>query len=74
MEAAWLSLEDAVAAESSRWEAAAREISVWKKPMWPVVLLGTLGTAGAVWLGLVFGGYVASPEWFSAVWVRMVGP
>jgi ferric-dicitrate binding protein FerR (iron transport regulator) len=73
LEGAWLALEEAVAVESERLEAVVRDVAQWRKPMWPVVLTGVVGIGVAVWLGLVFGGYVASPAWFTAIWSEIAG-
>jgi hypothetical protein len=68
LEGAWLALEDAAELESVRWEVAVREVAQWRRAMWPVWVTGLVAMAAAVWLGLVFGGYVASPEWLTMVW------
>jgi len=72
-EDAWLALEEAVVVEAAKWDGVVRDVMAWEKPMWPVVVTGLLATAGAVWLGLVFGGYVDSPPWFTAAWSAVVG-
>ncbi len=74
MEAAWFALEDAVDAEAVRWEAVADDIGRWRRSLWPVVLVGLLGLAGAVWLGLVLGGYLPSPSWLTSLWQSAFGP
>ena len=68
LEGAWIALEDAVVVEGARWDEVVRDVSVWKKPMWPVAVTGVVAAVGAIWLGLVFGGYVDSPPWFTAAW------
>ena len=68
LEGAWLALEDAAELESVRWEVAVREVAQWRRAMWPVWVTGLVAMGAAVWLGLVFGGYVASPEWLTMVW------
>jgi hypothetical protein len=74
LEDAWLALEQSVVIEAGKWDGVVRDVSAWKKPMWPVVITGILATAGAVWLGLVFGGYIDSPPWFTSAWSAVVGP
>ena len=59
--------------EYQRWRGVADEVASWRKPMWPVVVVGLVALATAVWLGLVFGGYVESPAWLSYVWVSLFG-
>ena len=73
LEAAWLALEQALDRENTRWRSVADEVARWRKPMWPVAVMGAVLLAIAVWLGLVFGGYVESPHWLSYVWVRVFG-
>ncbi len=68
LEAAWLGLEDGVDHEVTRWRALGGDIARWRKSLWPVIGLGVLATAGAVWLGLVLGGYVESPGWLTSLW------
>lgn len=68
LEAAWLELEDAVDEEVARWRRTADEIARWRRPLWPM-LVGGVGTLmAAVWLGLVFGGYLSAPAWLVSVW------
>ena len=73
LEAAWLALEEAVVIEGAKWDEAVRDVSAWKRPMWPVVATGVVAAGGAVWLGLVFGGYIDSPSWFTAAWSAVTG-
>jgi hypothetical protein len=73
LEAAWLALEEAVVVEGARWDEVVRDVTAWKKSMWPVVVTGVVAAAGAVWLGLVFGGYLDSPPWFTAAWSAVTG-
>ncbi len=74
LDAAWLAVEDAVEEEIARWDAVAAEIASWRKPLWPVFVVGVLALSAAVWLGLVFGGYVEAPPAFADAWRRVVGP
>ena len=73
LEAAWLALEEAVVVEGARWDEVVRDVSAWKKAMWPVLVTGVAAAAGAVWLGLVFGGYLDSPQWFTTAWSTVTG-
>jgi hypothetical protein len=51
----------------------ADRVASWRRPWWPVVVVGAPLAAAAGWLGLVFGGYVAPPAWLAAVWTRVFG-
>lgn len=74
-EAAWLALEERVAEEWRRWEAEIAGLRSWRRPTWPLVLVG-LATFGLwLWAGLMIGGYVPIPdllrpaaEWIWARW------
>jgi len=68
LESAWLELELAVEQEVTHWLAVADGIARWRKPMWPVAVVGAVALTIAAWLGLVFGGYVGPPEWLERVW------
>ncbi len=68
LEAAWLGLEDALEAEVLRRRAIGDEIAANKRSLWPVFVFGTIGVIVAGWLGLVLGGYIDSPQWFSELW------
>jgi hypothetical protein len=70
LEAAWLVLEDAVEAEAARWTAVADRVAAWRKPLWPVVLVGGIALLAALWLGLTFGGYLPAPDWLVRLWQR----
>ncbi len=71
LEEAWLELEETVERESATWMQAASRISAWRRPVWPVVVGGSLLLAAASWLGLVLGGYVEPPQWLTVVWSRI---
>ena len=73
LEAAWMALEDAVEQESAQWRRVADEVSRWRPALWPMIVLTVVVTGAALWLGLVFGGYVEPPQWFAAVWDRVFG-
>ena len=72
LEEAWLNLEEAIERESVQWRRAADRVSAWRRPVWPVVVAGTVLIAVATWLGLVFGGYIDPPEWLVTVWSKVV--
>jgi hypothetical protein len=71
LEAAWLALEDEVAREAARWEQETNLVAAWRRPVSGVIAAGIAGTAVALWLGLIFGGYVAAPEWLAALWSEL---
>ncbi|NIM49445.1 MAG: hypothetical protein GTN78_02160 [Gemmatimonadales bacterium] len=73
LEAAWLELEDAIDSEAERWRQVAEDVARWRKPWWPVVVVGAVALAVAVWLGLVFGGYLEAPGWFARWWQGVFG-
>jgi hypothetical protein len=66
LEAAWLALEQQVAAERGRWEPELAEIGRWRPSLVPAVLWWLPVAALLVWLGLVLGGYLPAPEWLAA--------
>jgi hypothetical protein len=66
LEAAWLALEAAVAAERERWALEWADIAAWRPSLWPVVLLWSPVAAALVWLGLLLGGYLPAPSWLAA--------
>lgn len=68
VEAAWLALEDEVAAEAARWQQEADLLARWRRPVIGMAFLGAIGTLVALWLGLILGGYLSSPEWFRELW------
>lgn len=61
LEAGWLALEQAVDREIEYWQTVADTLAAWRKPLWPVVVFGAVGTALATWLGLMLGGFVPVP-------------
>jgi hypothetical protein len=71
LEAAWLALEDEVTREAARWQQEANLVAAWRRPVLGVIVAGAAGTALAVWLGLIFGGYLAPPWWLAALWSEM---
>lgn len=66
LEAAWLSLEEQVAAERTRWEPELSAIRAWRPALWPVFVLWIPIWAALIWLGLVLGGFLAAPAWLAA--------
>lgn len=70
LEAAWLALEDAVEAETRRWDEVADRVARWRKSLWPVYLGGGIALAAALWLGLAYGGFVPAPDWLIRLWER----
>jgi len=65
LEAAWLALEDELAAEATRWVPELDSVRRWRPSLWPVLVLWTPLALALVWLGLVLGGYIAAPLWLS---------
>ena len=47
--------------EQRRWQSDVERIHRWHLPRWPLWLLTALVLAGALYLGLVLGGYVPVP-------------
>jgi hypothetical protein len=66
LEAAWLTLEDGLAAEGGRWAPEIEAIARWRLPLWPVLALWIPLAATLIWLGLIGGGYIASPLWLAS--------
>jgi hypothetical protein len=73
LEAAWLALEDAVETETAHWTEVADRVARWRKPLWPVWVFGTFALLLATWMGLMFGGYLPTPEWLVRLWDQGVG-
>lgn len=63
LEAAWISLEEAVKREQSGWSSEIERIRSWHRPWWPVLVVGSLLFGTAIYLGLVIGGFLPAPEW-----------
>jgi hypothetical protein len=61
LEAAWLALEQAAVVEQRHWQTEIERVRAWHLPRWPLWLLSAILLAGAVYLGLVLGGYVRVP-------------
>jgi hypothetical protein len=71
LEAAWLELEQAIDVEVARWRRVVGEVERWRRPLWPVVVVGAIALAAAVWLGLILGGYIGVPGWLVDTWGRV---
>ena len=67
-----MALEDGVDEELAAWRRVADEIARWRKPWWPVIATGVVGTAVALWAGLMWGG-VATPPALLLDLLRAVG-
>lgn len=63
LEASWLALEEGVDREVDRWLAVADEVARWRRPWWPVVVVGVPVMAVVVWWGLMRGGVLPMPDW-----------
>ena len=61
LESAWIALEDAALREQQRWAAEIAQVRGWRRPTWPLWIFTALVVAGAIYLGLVLGGYVPVP-------------
>jgi hypothetical protein len=61
LEAAWLALEEVAVQEQRHWRGEVERVRAWRLPRWPLWLITALVLAGAAYLGLVLGGYVAVP-------------
>jgi len=73
LEAAWIALEEAVEREAAQWREVADRLSRWRRPLWPVWLVGAALAALAAWLGLAYGGYLTPPAWLVRLWDRLAG-
>lgn len=74
LEAAWLALEEALTREWRAWETEIEDLRRWRRPRWPLVLIGVALFGTALYLGLVLGGYLPVPEPLAgpvnALWAR----
>jgi hypothetical protein len=70
-----MALEDMSRAEQARWAAEVSEVRTWHRPTWPVWLVTAVVVGGAVYLGLVLGGYLPVPPALQGlatlVWSRL---
>jgi len=65
LEAAWLALEEAAAAERERWAPEIADVAAWRPSVWPVIVLWVPLAAALVWLGLILGHFVPAPAWLA---------
>lgn len=68
VEASWIALERAVDAETTHWDALAARVETWRRRRWPLLAVSVPVLVVAVWLGLIFGGYLAPPDWLAHLW------
>ena len=61
LEAAWIDLEKAVVREQQRWAVEIDNVRRWRRPKWPMWVATLALAATAVYLGLVFGGFMEPP-------------
>ena len=75
VEAAWIELLEAADKERRRWAVEVDRVRRWRRPRWPMWLLTGALVAAAVYLGLVFGGFVEPPAflrpWAEFWWERL---
>ncbi len=69
----WERLEEMTSAELVHWRELASKVSRWRRSVTPVVIVVVVAEAVAIWLGLVLGGYLEAPAWFSALWQLVFG-
>ena len=62
LESAWLALEEGAEAEQRHWQSDVLRVRAWRRPGWPLWLLTVLVLAGALYLGLLIGGYLPVPD------------
>ncbi len=67
LEEAWLALETQIEAERTRWTPELESIRAWRPGLAPVFGVWIPCAALAIWLGLVFGGYLPAPSWLAAL-------
>ena len=74
LEAAWLALEEALGREWRDWAVEVEEVRAWRRPLWPLVAIGSALFLIAGYLGLVLGGYLPVPGPLrgiaEAIWAR----
>lgn len=68
LEEAWMALEDNVEQELAVWRTVADGVARWRRPLWPVFVVGGVAVVVAVWTGLLWGGALPVPEWLARVW------
>ncbi len=67
LEAAWLSLVSAAAAEEAAWQEDVADVRTWRRARWPVWVITVVVIAACAWLAAVLGGFIDSPSWFRPV-------
>ena len=70
LEEAWLLLEDRVETEIGRWAPTIQQVHRWRKSLTPVLIVGTVLLALAVWLGLAMGGFISAPAALRPLLIR----
>ena len=74
LELAWLALEEAMIREWSTAEADVADLRRWRRPEWPLWVVGVLLFGIALYAGLVVGGYIPVPavlqDAVEALWSR----
>lgn len=61
LEAAWLALQEALVREGREWDGEIEDIRRWRRPDWPLWVVGGTLFALALYAGLVLGGYLPVP-------------
>ncbi len=73
LESAWLALQQATAQEWAGWATDVERIRDWRRPLWPLCLMGGALFGAATYLGLVLGGYLSLPgflQGLASAWWR----
>ena len=67
LEAAWLALEDELAAEARRWAAEIAAVTAWRRSLLPIFAVWTPLTAAGIWFALMLGGFLPAPPWLATL-------
>ncbi|MBX3146582.1 MAG: hypothetical protein KF785_07385 [Gemmatimonadales bacterium] len=67
LEDAWDELEAQVRRELAVWQSRAAQVAEWRPSLRPWIVALAVSVAGAIWLGLVLGGYLPRPIWLDPV-------
>ena len=67
LEAAWLALEDELAAEARRWEPEIAAVTAWRRSHWPIFAVWTPLAAAGIWFALMLGGFLPAPPWLATL-------
>ncbi len=74
LEAAWLALEEVLGHEWQDWAAEVEAVRTWRRPLWPLIVIGSVLFLIAGYIGLVLGGYLPVPGLLrgiaEAIWAR----